>query len=764
MKKNKKENIRELKKIAKMTVALGTSISWIASQYYAFKVNFNPTLGGFKLGKEKIYFPFSYPVWAMKYKHVTPKAIAHVNKVTTALAIVGLVGIMMVIKNNQRYSIHGTAKWADKKEISDMNLNSPDGLVLGLNPYTGNILRDKSDRHVFFVAPTRMGKGINSVTPTALDCLYSMIINDIKGELWGLTSGYRKHVLGQKVFCFAPCDTDGISCQYNPLDFINIGTGTELEDVSLISQTAIDVDGKGESDHWITSAINLVNGVILHVKYSNPNASMTDVVNFLAPPNISLVDQIADILGVPRENETNEVNVALRAGDTKKDIIPAPNGEIQYPSKGYAAFDHLKNFKDKDLFKKIYKYNGTDKDLEARLHPLVAKEFMAFFKTPDKERGSILSTAQQKLKIFLDPVIAEHIKKSDFTFKELLEEKCTLYLVTPPKQIHRTKVLLRLIFTQAVFELTDRMSFKNKKPEKLNVFEKIGKSFSNLSKRISEYFYSDTKEKNKLLLMIDESTALGKLDIIEQSMAYVAGYGLKFFIIAQSINQFKKIYGENNYILDNCSIQIYLTPNDEKTPKMLSDLFDTYTEKIVTESKTGFWGKTTYNYSYVARKLMTPGEVRTLPYEEILLVIAGQNPIRGDKLFYYKDKRYIPKLEYGCLDKSDVNIELSKSQKEVYEKLNNMKSLTVIDKREEDFEKQLRIFNKAMEQATDEVFEEIARQRSNLIKKYFDEEKYITNERKNHIKELREWNQKIAKEIENEEDELYSWKEDDEAS
>jgi len=55
MKKNKKENIRELKKIGKMTVALGTSISWIASQYYAFKVNFNPTLGGFKLGKEKIY-------------------------------------------------------------------------------------------------------------------------------------------------------------------------------------------------------------------------------------------------------------------------------------------------------------------------------------------------------------------------------------------------------------------------------------------------------------------------------------------------------------------------------------------------------------------------------------------------------------------------------------------------------------------------------------------------------------------------------------
>ena len=93
-----------------------------------------------------------------------------------------------------------------------------------------------------------------------------------------------------------------------------------------------------------------------------------------------------------------------------------------------------------------------------------------------------------------------------------------------------------------------------------------------------------------------------------------------------------------------------------------------------------------------------------------------------------------------------------------------MKPITVIDKREEDFEEQLKIFNKAMEQATDEVFEEIARQRSNLIKKYFDEEKYITNERKNHIKELREWNQKIAKEIENEEDELYSWKEDDEAS
>ena len=299
-----------------------------------------------------------------------------------------------------------------------------------------------------------------------------------------------------------------------------------------------------------------------------------------------------------------------------------------------------------------------------------------------------------------------------------MEEKCTLYLVTPPKNLYRTKSLLRLIFTQVVFELTDRMLFNTKAPKKLNFIQQLIKPFSTgFSKFINYFFPKITPEKNRLLLMIDEATALGKLDIIEQSMAYAAGYRLKFFIIAQSLNQFKKIYGENNYIIDNCSIQMFLTPNDDKTPKMLSDMFDTYTEKVRNESKKGFQLVPTYSWSYVPRKLMTPGEVRTLPYEDVILMVTGQNPIRAKKLIYYEDKRYDLKKLPG-LKKSDINEDFSKKNEIDIEKLKNLK---VIEKKEEEFTQKLEAFNEALKEATDDLYEEISTNRSNFVKKYFDE-------------------------------------------
>lgn len=741
-----------------------------ATYYFAHLLNYQKILGGINILGYKIYFPFAYPIWLLKYGHRVPIAIEKVN-FAVVISFGGIFLILLIIFSKRNaVTVHGTAKWASMDEIDKMNLKSEYGLVLGCDP-KNKIMKDNSDRHVFMAAPTRGGKGINSVTPTAFDWNKSMVINDIKGELWGLTSGYRKHVLGQKVFCFAPVDTDGISCQYNPLDFIAIGTGKEFEDVSVISQTLIDVEGKGESDHWITSAINLLNGIILHVKYANPNASLVDVVQFLTPPTMSFADQIADILGVPREDEEDETGVALRTG-AKPPIgnkwTYDQKGELIYSTKGTAAFDHLKHFEDKKLFKKIYNYQGTELDKEARLHPLVTREFMSIYKTPDKERGSIISTASQKLKIFLDPIIAKHIKKTDFTIKQLLEEKCTLYLVTPPKSIHRTRALLRLAFTQIVFQLTDRMTFDTKGKIQKNFIEKLKddlvKNIKDKFKKAYDYVrpLKNSKEKNRLLLMIDEFPSLGKLEIVEQSMSYVAGYGLKFFLVAQSLNQFKKIYGKDNYILDNCSIQIYLTPNDPETPKMISEMFDTYTEKVVTQSKKGFDLMPTYTTSYVPRKLMTAGEVRTLPYKEIILMITGQNPIHGKKLFYYKDQRYEEK-KIPALDCSDILEEVKKDSLSV-EKISN---IVIKEKTDLDMLRKIEELNAEISNAMEETY---FNKKQNLMRKFFNDMykkdvasgkvptpmlKPAVKEQIKNIQELHEQNMRNFKNREKEDEEIF---------
>ena len=78
--------------------------------------------------------------------------------------------------------------------------------------------------------------------------------------------------------------------------------------------------------------------------------------------------------------------------------------------------------------------------------------------------------------------------------------------------------------------------------------------------------------------MLDEFPALGRLDFFESALAFMAGYGIKAFLIAQSLNQIEKAYGENNSILDNCHVRVSFATNDERTAKRVSDALGTATE------------------------------------------------------------------------------------------------------------------------------------------------------------------------------------------
>jgi type IV secretion system protein VirD4 len=67
--------------------------------------------------------------------------------------------------------------------------------------------------------------------------------------------------------------------------------------------------------------------------------------------------------------------------------------------------------------------------------------------------------------------------------------------------------------------------------------------------------------------MLDEFPALERLDFFETALAFMAGYGLKNFLIAQSLNQIQKAHGENNAILDNRHVRVVFATNDERTAR-----------------------------------------------------------------------------------------------------------------------------------------------------------------------------------------------------
>jgi type IV secretion system protein VirD4 len=144
--------------------------------------------------------------------------------------------------------------------------------------------------------------------------------------------------------------------------------------------------------------------------------------------------------------------------------------------------------------------------------------------------------------------------------------------------------------------------------------------------------------------MLDEFPALGRLDFFESALAFMAGYGLKSFLIAQSLNQIEKAYGINNSILDNCQVRVSFATNDERTAKRVSDALGTATEIRDSKNYAGHrlspWlGHLMVSRQETPRALLTPGEVMQLPPDDELVLVSGRHPIRAKKVRYYEDRQ-----------------------------------------------------------------------------------------------------------------------------
>src|SRR6266478_6451259 len=118
--------------------------------------------------------------------------------------------------------------------------------------------------------------------------------------------------------------------------------------------------------------------------------------------------------------------------------------------------------------------------------------------------------------------------------------------------------------------------------------------------------------------MIDEFPALGKLEILQESLAFVAGYGIKCYLISQDINQLKSResgYGPDETITSNCHVQAAFPPNRLETAEHLSKLTGqtTIIKEQVTRSGRGLGTQVSTTMQEVQRPLLTPDECLRMP-------------------------------------------------------------------------------------------------------------------------------------------------------
>ena len=621
-------------------------VCWFATEVAAWSLHWDPGLGRAMFGAH-LYSPFAVFGWLWHYDNSAspPVVLAALDRAEVLLEVGSGVSMIAPIwiayrrtqhSSGARNDLHGSAHWATPKEVRAAAVLPTDdnkgGVLFGAwRDERGRVqyLRHKGPEHMMVFAPTRSGKGVGLVIPTLLNWDESVLVHDIKGENWALTSGYRAQCLGQRVLKFDPTAPD--SARFNPLQEIRFDRNM-VKDVQNVATMIVDPNGEGLKDHWAKTGFDLMTGVLLFVLLCEPPEGMASVDRSLATVLAILSD------GGPFREAAEHAARAAKERAEQED----PGTAVDVVEGAKAVLGYIRDI----AHAKIHgaaggeRLAGDDEGHAARKAgwQAVAEAMQAWLNKPPNEGGSVLSTALSFLSLYRDPLVADNTRVSDFSIESLMggrdpdgrevKQKTSLYLVVPPSDKDRLKPLLRLVVSQVVRRLTEGMEFDA---------GGAGKS----------------RFPHRLLLLMDEFPSLGKLEIFEEALAFIAGYGLKALLIVQDLPQLQKAYGRDESITSNCHIRMAYAPNKVETAEVISKMAG---QATVVQQQRQYSGhrfsvaltNVNTNEQVVSRPLLTADECMRLPPDDELVFVAGHSPIYCQKIKYYLDAAMAVRVRCGA--------------------------------------------------------------------------------------------------------------------
>lgn len=297
----------------------------------------------------------------------------------------------------------GSSRWAEKADLTEMNLLSTSGIRLGKFPDNGGSydISYAGDRHLLTVAPTRSGKGTTQIIPNLLTYEGSMLVIDPKGENAMITAQRRKD-MGQDVHIVDPwgiVDVEGIEAsQFNPLDWLREDEGEITENAMILADAL--VVGENHSDaFWVEEAKALLQGIILHVA-------------------------------------TDKAEDGQRHLGRVRDLLLLGDVQLQ------------------ELFKKM----------QASRHHVVASTGARCLQKEPKLIANVLASAQAQTHFLDSAKLQANLRMSGFKFEDLKTKPTTIYLVLPADRLNTFGRWLRLLIQQAITVNARNIDVKPEKP------------------------------------------------------------------------------------------------------------------------------------------------------------------------------------------------------------------------------------------------------------------------------------------------------------
>lgn len=566
-----------------------------ATQYFAGEFAYQPTLGA---NYQHVYAPWKILEWLYWYDRY-PDAFMRSGTLGMMVSGIGmlLLAILKMVKANTARAneyLHGSARWANRRNIQ----------AAGLLP------RDRTVWEILSGKPAPASAGV-----------YVGAWTDKRERVH-----YLRHHGPEHVLCYAPTRS---------------GKGVGLVIPTLLSwpESAVVTDLKGEL--WALTAgwrQEHAHNKVLRFEPAAANGSISwnplDEIRIGTEAEVGDVQNLATLIVDPDgrglESHWQKTAQALLVGVVLHVLHKA---RTEGTPATLPAVDRLLADPDRDI-REVWMEMATYSHLpDGKNHPVVGASARDMMDRPDEEAGSVLSTAKSYLALYRDPIVARNVSKSEFRLSDLMHHNSavTLYIVTQPNDKTRLRPLVRVLINMSVRLLADKMDFANGRP-------------------VAHY-------KHRLLMMMDEFPSLGKLEIMQESLAFIASYGIKCYLICQDINQLKSRetgYGHDESITSNCHVQTAFPPNRIETAEHLSKLTGQTTiakEQITTSGRrtSGFLGQVSRTFQEVQRPLLTPDECLRMPGPvktatgdiakpgDMVVYVAGYPTIYGIQPLYFKD-------------------------------------------------------------------------------------------------------------------------------
>ena len=539
------------------------------------------------------------------------------------LIVLTAAGTAIALSQKKR-ALYGDARFANMGEIRKAGLlpdkDHRDETIL-VGKFKGQYLRYGGYQFVMLAAPTRSGKGVGIVIPNCLTYTGSLVVLDIKLENFDITAGYRQQTLGQEIYLFAPFDANGRTHRWNPISYISEDPSNRMGDIDAIAN-ALYNNPNAKDPFWDNMAKDMFRACCLAV-IETPEELKPHTLGQIIREASAGIDNLKFLLNArvkmapDKDGKLVEDRSAGPQAAEEKKEEPVRRRVIG----ASAPKEGQDKGKDEGKDTRPYYYSDACRRAIKRMTDM-----------PEQTFGSVKSSFQSPLLAFENPRVDAATSANDFDIRDVRKKKMTIYLGITPDKLAEAAVIVNLFFDQLLSQNTKVLPKQD--PEHL---------------------------KYQCLMILDEFTAIGKVNMIAKSISYQAGYNMRVLTIIQNKSQLEDVYGKSGAVtlMSNHALMIMYAPSPvvQSDAKEYSEMLGDTTVKSTSKSRS--YSKQSSHSDSISdqkRALMLPQEIKEIGRWREIVSLENCKPIFCDKIKYFEDPDFTNKINWKLDKKKPIPV------------------------------------------------------------------------------------------------------------